>query len=200
MKKTNSNVLSLTCVAMSVAILAVCSWISIPALGPLVPFTLQTFAVFVISGLFDWKKSISAIVVYILLGAVGVPVFSNFKGGIAALTGPTGGYIVGFIFMIIVIQIFKNIKKGSFIFLITGMLIGLAALYTFGTTWFFVVYTSAGNITTLGSVLAMCVLPFIIPDLLKMALAVIIVNRLSLPLRKIGFDLYFTEKPVQSKV
>lgn len=200
MKKTNSNILSLTCVAMSVAILAVCSWISIPALGPLVPFTLQTFAVFVISGLFDWKKSISAIAVYILLGAVGVPVFSNFKGGIAALTGPTGGYIVGFIFMIIVIQIFKNIKKGSFIFLITGMLIGLAALYTFGTTWFFVVYTSAGNITTLGSVLAMCVLPFIIPDLLKMALAVIIVNRLSLPLRKIGFDLYFTEKPVQSKV
>lgn len=200
MKKTNSNVLYLTCVAMSVAILAVCSWISIPALGPLVPFTLQTFAVFVISGLFDWKRSISAIVVYILLGAVGVPVFSNFKGGIAALTGPTGGYIVGFIFMIIVIQLFKNIKRGSFIFLLVGMLIGLATLYTFGTAWFYVVYTGAGNITTLGSVLGMCVLPFIIPDFLKMALAVIIVNRLSLPLRKIGFDLYFTGKPVQSEV
>lgn len=188
MKNNHSAILNLTVVAMSVALLTVCSWISIPALGPLVPFTLQTFAIFVIGGLFDLKSSLSSIVVYMLLGAVGVPVFSGFKSGFAALVGSTGGYIVGFVFTILIIQLFKHMKKESYLFMTIGMVIGLAVCYAFGTAWFYYVYTTGGNSTTVGGVLAICVFPFLIPDTLKIALAVFVVNRLQIPLRKIGFS------------
>ncbi len=188
MKNNHSAILNLTVVAMSVALLTVCSWISIPALGPLVPFTLQTFAIFVIGGLFDLKCSLSSVVVYMLLGAVGVPVFAGFKSGFSALVGSTGGYIVGFVFTILIIQLFKHLKKESYLFMTIGMVIGLAVCYAFGTAWFYYVYTGGGNSTTVGGVLAMCVFPFLIPDALKIALAVFVVNRLQIPLRKMGFS------------
>ncbi len=188
MKNNHSAILNLTVVAMSVALLTVCSWISIPALGPFVPFTLQTFAIFVIGGLFDLKCSLSSVVVYMLLGAVGVPVFAGFKSGFSALVGSTGGYIVGFVFTILIIQLFKHLKKESYLFMTIGIVIGLAVCYAFGTAWFYYVYTGGGNSTTVGGVLAMCVFPFLIPDALKIALAVFVVNRLQIPLRKMGFS------------
>ena len=85
---------TLTEVALSAALLVVCSLISVPAA---VPFTLQTFGVFVILVILGWKKGCSAILLYILLGLIGLPVFSGAKGGPAALFGPTGGYILGFL-------------------------------------------------------------------------------------------------------
>ena len=78
------------------ALIAICSWISIPAA---VPFTLQTFAIFCVLGLLGGKRGTVAIVVYILLGAVGIPVFTGFNAGLGALLGTTGGYILGFIFI-----------------------------------------------------------------------------------------------------
>lgn len=188
MKNNHSAILNLTVVAMSVALLTICSWISIPALGPLVPFTLQTFAIFVIGGLLDFKSSMSSIVVYMLLGAVGVPVFSGFKSGFAALMGSTGGYIVGFVFTILIIQLFKHLKKESYLFMTIGMVIGMAVCYAFGTAWFYYVYTAGGSSTTIGGVFAICVFPFLLPDALKIALAVFVVNRLQIPLKKIGFS------------
>lgn len=188
MNKVNSNIFTVTLVALSVAVLTVCSWISIPSIGSMVPFTMQTFAVFVICGIFDWKRSLMAISVYILLGAVGVPVFTGFRGGLAALTGPTGGYIVGFVFCAVIIQIFKSIKKNSYFFMITGMLAGLTACYAFGTAWYLFIYINSGEAVTPVGVLSLCVFPYVIPDLLKMSLAVIIVNRLNVPLKKLGID------------
>ena len=82
-------------IALSAALMAVCSWISIPAA---VPFTLQTFAVFLTTGLLGGRRSTIAVMLYIFLGAVGLPVFSGFSGGIGHLIGPTGGYIFGFSF------------------------------------------------------------------------------------------------------
>ena len=75
-EKINPNLITVTSVGICAALLTICSWISIPALGPFVPFTLQTFAVFLIAGLFPLKTSLCSVVVYIALGAVGVPVFS----------------------------------------------------------------------------------------------------------------------------
>ena len=82
-------------IAVFAVLIAVCSWISIPTT---VPFTLQTFAVFLTVGVLGGKRGSLAVLVYILLGCVGVPVFAGFSGGIGVLAGQTGGYIVGFLF------------------------------------------------------------------------------------------------------
>ena len=81
--------------ALMAVIITICSWISIPLV---VPFTLQTFAIFFALVFLGGTYGTISITVYILLGIIGVPVFSGFKSGIAAITGPTGGYIVGFVF------------------------------------------------------------------------------------------------------
>ena len=81
-------------IAIFTALMAVCSWISIPTA---IPFTLQTMAVFLAVGLLGGKRGTLAVTAYVLLGAVGAPVFANFSGGIGILLGQTGGYILGFI-------------------------------------------------------------------------------------------------------
>ena len=90
------RVVDLAYMAVCAALIAICSWISIPAA---VPFTMQTFAVFCVLGLLGGKRGTISILVYILLGAVGLPVFAGFSGGIGILFGTTGGYIIGFIFV-----------------------------------------------------------------------------------------------------
>ena len=186
-QKFNSGIMTITAAAMSAALITVCSWISIPALGPFVPFTLQTFAVFVIAGLFDLKTGFISIMVYLFMGAVGVPVFSGFKSGFAAITGPTGGYLVGFLFMIVTICLFKKIKIKSIVYLIIGLSIGLVLCYIFGTIWFYCVFAHNGDSKSFISILSICVIPFIIPDILKMTAAVILVSRVYSPLKKMGF-------------
>ena len=186
-QKFNSGIMTITAAAMSAALITVCSWISIPALGPFVPFTLQTFAVFVIAGLFDLKTGVISIMVYLFMGAVGVPVFSGFKSGFAAITGPTGGYLVGFLFMIVTICLFKKIKSESIVYLIIGMSIGLVLCYIFGTIWFYCVFAHNGDSKSFISILSICVITFIIPDILKMTAAVILVSRVYSPLKKMGF-------------
>ncbi len=186
-EKINPNIITITTVGISAALLTICSWISIPALGPFVPFTLQTFAVFLIAGLFPLKESVLSVVVYIALGAFGLPVFSGFKSGLAAVTGPTGGYIVGFLFAVVIIALFKKLKPGSVVFLIIGMVVGLAVCYAFGTVWFYFVFAKTGEVKGIMTILSLCVFPFLIPDAVKMAVAVLLVNRLSIPLSKLGY-------------
>ena len=108
MKKFFSSY-NIAIMALFVALLAICSWISLP-IGP-VPFTLQTFAVFVVGGLLGFKRGTVTVIVYILLGLVGVPVFSGFKGGVGVIVGPTGGYILGFILTVIVISLGVKFMK-----------------------------------------------------------------------------------------
>ena len=88
---TKLSITSMIYIALMAVIITICSWISIP--GP-VPFTLQTFAVFTALLLLGTRDGLISIVVYLLLGAVGVPVFSGFSGGIGHLLGPTGGYLI----------------------------------------------------------------------------------------------------------
>ena len=93
--KSKSNVLSLVYMAMFVAIITVCAQIQIPMT---VPFTLQTLGIFMAAAMLGWKRGLISVAVYVLLGAIGVPVFAGFSGGIGVLGGPTGGYIIGFLF------------------------------------------------------------------------------------------------------
>lgn len=163
------------CALMSVLI-AVCSWISLP-IGQ-VPFTLQTFGVFCALGLLGGARGTIAIAVYILLGAVGVPVFAGFSGGLSVLIGTTGGYIVGFLLSGLIYWLITAKFGSGLVPSIIGLMLGLAACYAFGTAWFMVAYARATGPIGLGSALMWCVVPFLLPDAGKMALALLLTGRL----------------------
>lgn len=160
-------------VALFAALITICSFIKIP-IGP-VPFSLQTFGVFVTAGLLGTKRGTCSVIIYVLLGLVGVPVFGG-SGGPAALTGNTGGYITGFIFTALIIGLvngaFKKKKagvRGAAFFV--GMLLGDSVCFTIGTIQFMAV-TGMGLQESLG----FCVIPFIIPDIAKMVVANLLVS------------------------
>ncbi len=173
--RRNSQVLDLVYISIGAALIAICSWISIPTA---VPFTLQTFAVFFVLLLLGGERGTIATLIYILLGAIGVPVFAGFSGGIGILFGSTGGYIIGFLFTGLIYMLFSRVFKKSIVIKIAALVLGLAVCYAFGTAWFMHVYMQNNGEVGLLTVLGWCVFPFIIPDLLKMALAVVVAKRI----------------------
>lgn len=174
-KQHKTNTTDLVYMAVCAALMAICSWISIPTA---VPFTLQTFAVFLTVGLLGGKRGTLAVLVYILLGAVGLPVFSGFKGGIGALLGTTGGYIAGFILSAFIMWAMEHFLGRKTWTLALSMILGLIALYGVGTAWFMIVYMQNGTTVSLLTVLGWCVFPFILPDLIKISLALALSSRL----------------------
>lgn len=166
---------SIVFIGVFAALMAVCSWISIPTT---VPFTLQTFAVFLAIGILGGRDGSLAVLIYVILGAVGVPVFAGFSGGMGVLLGSTGGYILGFIVSALIMWLFEKLLGHKIWVLGVSSLIGLLACYAFGTAWFMYVYTSANGAVALGTVLGWCVIPFIIPDVIKIVLAIVIGSRL----------------------
>lgn len=165
-----------TYVAMCVALLTVCSWISIPLA---VHLTLQSFAVFFIAAVSDWKRSCSAMLLYLLLGLLGLPLFSGFQAGPSVLFHTTGGYLWGFALAAPIISLSVKRFGNTLPVLLLSMLLSLLLCYTLGTAWFYHLYLHNGhNISLLGA-LGICVFPFILPDLLKIALAIILAKRIS---------------------
>ena len=173
--RDNSKVLDLVYIAIGAALIAICSWISIPTA---VPFTLQTFAVFFVLLALGGERGTLATLVYVLLGAVGVPVFAGFSGGIGVLLGNTGGYIIGFLFTGLIYILFTKFFKKNIVMKVVALVLGLAVCYAFGTAWFMHVYMKSSGEVGLLTVLGWCVFPFIIPDLIKLALAVVISKRI----------------------
>ncbi len=169
------KVVDLVYIALGAVIIAVCSWISIPTL---VPFTLQTFAVFCVLELLGGRRGTAAIAIYILLGAIGVPVFSNFSGGLSSLLGMTGGYIIGFLLIGGLYWLAGALLPGRLSVRIGALTLGLALCYAFGTAWFMLVYAGQFGPIGFGAALMKCVVPFIIPDAVKMALAMLLAARL----------------------
>lgn len=178
---TGTTVLDLVYISIGAVLIAICSWISIPTA---VPFTFQTFAVFFVLLLLGGKRGTVAILVYVLLGAVGVPVFAGFGGGIGILLGSTGGYILGFLFIGLIYMLFTRFLKKKMIVKVAALLLGLVVCYTFGTAWFMYVYIKNSGTVGLVTVLGWCVFPFIVPDLVKLALAVVIAKRVE-PVMKV---------------
>ena len=173
-KTGNIKTADMVYIAIGAALIAICSWISVPMT---VPFTLQTFAVFFVLMTLGGERGTIATVVYVIMGAVGLPVFSGFKGGLGVLLGSTGGYIVGFIVMGLIYIVITKIFTEKIIPSIAALVIGLAACYAFGTAWFMFVYIRNTGPVGVMTVLLWCVFPFIIPDIVKMALAVVISRR-----------------------
>lgn len=166
--------------AMFIALTAVCSWITVPAT---VQFTMQTFAVFLTLLVMGGKWGTVTVSAYVLTGLVGVPVFSGFKGGPGALFGSTGGYIIGFIVMGLIYWALTGLAGERKTVKIMAMILGLAACYGFGTAWFMVVYTKTSGAVSLMTALGWCVIPFIIPDILKMLLAWFISGKIKANIR-----------------
>lgn len=166
--------LDLIYISMFVVLIAICSWIAIPAV---VPFTLQTFAVFLTCGLLGWKRGLVSVLIYLLMGSIGLPVFSNFQAGFGVLLGPSGGYLIGFVFTALTMGLCTRLLGSKTWALAIAMLLGLLVCYAFGTAWFMLVYGS-GSGYSLAAALALCVLPFILPDLIKISIALLLVKRL----------------------
>ncbi len=167
--------LDLVYIALFAVVIAICSWINIPTT---VPFTLQTFAVFCVLELLGGKRGTISICVYILLATIGVPVLAGFAGGVGALIGMTGGYILGFVFIGLLYWLSERLFGDKLAVRIAAMLLGLIVCYAFGTIWFMAVYAKQTGPLSIATALSWCVLPFIIPDLGKLGLAVLLASRL----------------------
>ena len=170
--KPRTAVKDMVFTAMFAALIAVCSIISIP-IGE-VPVTLQTFAICLTAAMLGWKRGTLAVFIYILLGAIGVPVFAGMSGGIGILAGPTGGYIIGFILTSLIVGFAADRWARKALSLAIAMVAGVLACYVTGTIWFMVV-TGMGLVESL----MLCVVPFLLFDAAKIALAVLLSNRLS---------------------
>lgn len=158
-------------ISLFTAIIAVCSFITVPAV---VPFTLQTLGIFTALSVLGGKRGTVCTVLYILLGILGIPVFSGFSAGLGHLLGATGGYIIGFIFLSLTYLIITAVFGNKFTVKAVGLVSGLLVCYLFGTLWYMLVYLKTLNTDAFISTLSVCVLPFIIPDLIKIALALFI--------------------------
>ena len=156
-------------IALFVGLLAAAAWIRIPV-GP-VPVTLQTLVVALAATLLGWKRGTIAVGCYLVLGLVGMPVFSGFIAT-SAIVGASGGYLVGFLLNTLITG--KIIEKYGHSTLVTSVAVvaGLAVCYTFGTVWFMIISGATFDATSLAYVLSVCVVPFLIPDAIKMAVAV----------------------------
>lgn len=175
-KDTDSNkTRDIVYMSVFTAMISICSWISIPAS---IPFTLQTMGVFTTVGLLGGKRGTLTVLTYILLGAIGIPVFAGLTGGISVLLGTTGGYIMGFLLSALLMWGIETIMGRNQIVLAFSMVAGLIVCYVFGTAWFMLIYTQHSGVIGLSTVLGLCVIPFIIPDLIKIGVALFLTNRL----------------------
>ena len=173
--KNSFSVRDMIYIALMAVVLALCSWISVPSV---VPFTMQTFAVFCALLLLGGRRGFFAVLLYILLAAVGLPVLSGFRGGIGALLGPTGGYVLGFLLAALLYRLGEK-RLPALALLIAGLLV----CYLFGTLWFVYVYSSGGKAIGFGAALGLCVVSYLIPDAIKLLLAFVLARRVKKAVR-----------------
>ena len=152
------------------ALTAICAWIAIPLPG--ISFTMQTFALLLTLGVLGGRWGSVSVFLYLLLGLVGLPVFAGFRGGAAALLDPTGGFLWGFLLGALVYWLLEKLGR------IPAMVGCLIAVYLCGSFWF-----SRYTGTTLLSAMTVSVLPWLIPDGIKLLLANHISRRITKSLR-----------------
>ena len=157
---------AITVTALMTAVTCILAPLSIP-IGP-VPISLTNLAIYISLYLLGWKRGTISYLIYLLIGLVGIPVFSGFTGGPAKLAGPTGGYIIGFIAMAIIAGLVIDDFHQPWLQLI-GMIVGTIICYVLGTAWFCFEAKS-----TVSGALSICVFPFIPGDLIKMIIAMLI--------------------------
>lgn len=152
------------------AVMVICAWLAIP-MGDLA-VTMQTFGLFLVLSLLGGRLGTLVCLVYLLLGALGLPVFTGFQGGIGVLLGPTGGYLWGFLAAALVFWLLeRQIPR------VLALAFGMIACYLCGTLWYGLVWSGGG----LWIILLKCVLPYLLPDAVKLALALACAKRINIP-------------------
>lgn len=164
-REEKSNTKEMALIGVMTAIICIMGPLSLP-IGP-VPLSMGTLAIYFAVYVLGMKKGVISCLIYLLIGLVGIPVFSSFSCGPAKLLGPTGGYLIGYIFLALICGFVIDKTDNMFICFL-GMLLGTSVLYAFGTAW--LAYSAK---MTFPQALAAGVLPFIAGDAAKMAIAVI---------------------------
>ena len=170
-KKAGIRMLCLS--AIFTALTVICTMINIPIpIGP-VPINLATLSVLLAGGILGSKYGTLSQLCYLLMGAIGLPVFSNFSGGLAKLFGPTGGYIWGYILAAFLVGMIVERFGTKVRFMIVGMAVGSAGCYLLGTIWFIFVTGSTPAVA-----LMTCVIPFLPGNTVKIAAACLLIPKL----------------------
>lgn len=156
------------------ALITIAGFIAIPLPFSPVPLTGQTFAIMLVGMLFSTKLVLMSTGTYVLLGAIGLPVFSGFRGGLSVLLGPSGGYIVGFIIGAVVISLLKGNGENLYRLLFAGFVGGIIVIHTLGVPWL-AMQLSMGikEAALIGSI------PYLIGDGIKLVLAAILAVQLN---------------------
>lgn len=165
------NVRKMVLSSLFASLIAVCAWISIPI--PPISVTLQTFAVLTALGILGGKWGTVSILLYLAMGMVGLPVFAGFRGGAAALLDASGGFLWGFLMGGLVYWAFEKLGK------LAAFALCQLVCYTCGCLWFSVWAGTAG----IGAAVLTCVVPYLIPDGLKLWLAWYLSGRIRKQLR-----------------
>lgn len=158
--KRNTPVYTMAAAAVMAAVLSVTAPFALP-IGP-VPISLATLVVYLAVYVLGWQKGTMAVLIYILLGAAGMPVFSGFAGGLGKLLGPTGGYILGYLPLALISGLVIDRFPRNRLMQLVGMVLATAVLYVLGTIWFCFAMDS-----TLAPALTACVIPFLPGDMAK---------------------------------
>ena len=155
-------------IALMTAVTCVLGPLSIPLPFSPVPISLTNFAIFLAIFVLGMKSGTISFIIYLLLGAIGVPVFSSFRGGLQVLAGPTGGYLIGFIFLALIMGFALDHFDRKLVPTIIGMIIGMAICYIFGTAWL------AGQLgMSFVAALGIGVIPYLPGDTAKIIIAII---------------------------
>ena len=181
---SKNRIMAVVTVSLFTAIIAVCSFISIPAA---VPFTLQTLGIFTALTVLGGKRGTICIALYIFIGLVGIPVFSGFSAGVGHIAGATGGFILGFIFCGLIYWLITGLLGTKTITKAIALTLGLLICYIFGALWYTAFYLKGINPETVLTTLKVCVVPFIIPDLIKLGVALIIDKKIPLSIKQGAF-------------
>lgn len=163
-EETVPAVQQLCFIALMAGVMCLLGPLSIP-IGP-VPISVMTLLIYLSVYILGMKMGTISCVIYLMLGFVGLPVFAGYTGGAGKLLGPTGGYLVGYIFLALVSGFLMEKMAYRRIWCLLATIAGTAVLYVFGTAWFVVLMDCS-----IGYALSMCVVPFLIGDLAKIVLA-----------------------------
>ncbi len=178
--KNRKRLQSMIFISLFATLMCIGAWIHFPSA---VPATMQTFVVFTALGLTGSKNTFIMLVIYILLGAVGLPVFSGFTSGIGALTGPTAGFIWGFLLGVPVFYIFEKYFSHRKSLIIIGYILYILIHYIPGALWYCYFTLERLDVSGIVSSSLVTVVPFILPDAVKLLLALIVIAKC----RKIKF-------------
>ena len=173
------TIYQITCMAVMAAVMCIAGPLALP-IGP-VPISLTNLVIYFTVFVLGMKTGTGSFLVYLLLGAVGLPVFSGYAGGFAKIAGPTGGYLVGFVLMALIGGFIMEKCNRKLVPTMLGWVLATVVDYALGTAWFVLVAHCSFTYA-----LTVCVVPFIIGDIIKIVIGTLVAVKVRKGLVKAG--------------